>query len=123
MEKEKEKQIVYDGLVKLTSEAEPNKYFSRKRIIEEIKKDIEEEKKIEVHYRAGYKAKYKQYLDGTWDYVGNERIDLNDVLPRQKTLASNLEELAKEGKVETITTESGGCGGFVKFYRAILGEK
>ncbi len=122
MEKEKEKQIVYEGLAELTKQSDPKTYFSRKKIMEQVKNKIEKETGFGIHYRAGYKTNY-QTKDGGLNW-NNERIDLNDSLPRQKTLSVALEELVKEGKVEAIITESGGYGGSVQFYRANLdGEK
>ena len=107
--------------MELTKDAESNVYFSRKRIIEQIKEKIEKETGFDIHYRAGYKTNYFTEDGGlNWN---KGRIDLNDVLPRQKTLPLALEALVKEGKAEAIITESGGCGGKVKFYRAILGDK
>ncbi len=112
MEKEKEKQRIYENLVELTRNAKPNEYFSRKKILDYIVERIEEttgevvrNKRKAIVYSGGDKFEY---------------VHLNEELPRQKTLASNLEELTKEGKVETITTEFGGCGKSVKFYRANL---
>jgi len=113
MEKEQEKEIIYKSLVELTKESESNRYFSRKRIFEHIKNEIEKEKGVAIHYRAGY--------SGNPHWNQQSRIDLDDVLPKQKTLPLSIEELVKEGKIQEIVTitQGGGQDG-VKFYRAYL---
>ena len=108
MEKTKEKEILHKYLIEMTEKANPNKYFSRKRILQYIKKKISSEKNVDILYRKGYVR--------SGENIGQE-IDLNDVLPRQSTLGINLEELAQEGEIQKIVTESEDEM-LINFYRA-----
>jgi hypothetical protein len=117
MDKEKEKERIYGSLVNLTSGTPENRYFSRKRIMEQVKEDIEKEIKGEIQYRTAYKDELKEDRFGR-PYNETKKINVDKILPKQKTLPTNLEELAKEGKVDEIQTEVGGFGCWVKYYRA-----
>ena len=117
MEREQEKEIIYNGLLKLTNDSEPNRYFSKKLILEYIKEGIELETDSHIHFRKGIILKY---LGGS--NFDSEKINLNETLPRQKTLGPNLEELTKEGKVQKVNTEWR-YGRKVSFYRANIDYK
>lgn len=101
MEKQKEKQTLYESLVELTKASDPEIYFSRYRVLEHVKGKIEKEFGCNIHYRAGYKQNWYQDGLGRWD-SDVERIDLDEVLPRKKNVSPALEELVKEGKAKKI---------------------
>ena len=110
MEKEKEKQVIYNSLVELTQRSEtPDIYFTRNDVLENIKKNIEEEKGAYIHYRSAYTIR------------DDKKIDLNEILPKKKTLPLNLEELSQEGKIQKIVISAGITGrkGNTKLYRAL----
>ena len=110
MDKEKEKQTIYDRLVELTEQSKPNKYFSKGAILEYIKESIEEE--IGGIFEGSRKV--TKSLGG-----GNfEEIDLDEMLPRQKSMRPLLEELVREKKVQEVTIDYMGTG-----YRATIFDR
>lgn len=132
MEKQKEKKLAYKTLVELTKKSDPGMYFSRFKILEEIKDKIMKENGLEwIHYRSGYKVNYSKNSYGRIDSE-KVKIDLDDILPKKKTLPIALEELVSEGKAKKIVAidqawpnmdyyKMDNCNGF--YYRAILGEE
>ncbi len=103
MNKEKEKQIVYKGLVELTeAPGDSNAYFTRGKIMEHIKQKAAEERGAEpfVSYRSAH----------VWDPEKGEevKISLDGVLPRYKNLPGHLEELIQEGKASKVMPISQG---------------
>ena len=90
MDKEKEKQTIYDRLVELTGGAEPNTYFSKGAILEYIRDYIESQIGAFVGPRKVLKLGEKDF----------EEIELDETLPRQKVMRPLLEELVKDGKVQ-----------------------
>jgi len=114
MEKEQEKQTIYESLVELTDRAEaPNIYFSKYDILENIKANIEADKGALIKY----KRKVLKYVGE--DNFEEEKLD-EATLPRKKTLILSLEELSKEGKLDTIVISDGISGSPLnhKYYRA-----
>jgi hypothetical protein len=92
MNKETEKQMIYQELVELTKNSEPNDYFSKYTILDAIKEGME----------CGYVP--------------------NGNLPGKNRLGPNLEELVGEGKVKKMVgNATRGCvdGKVYTFYRAI----
>jgi len=119
MEKGTAKQTIYESLVELTNRAEaPNIYFSRTDILNNIKADIEGNKGALIKY----KRKALRYVGG--DNFEEEKLD-EATLPKKKTLILSLEELSKEGKLDTIIISDGISGSPLncKFYRASEDKK
>ncbi len=110
MDKDKEKQTIYKRVVELTEKAEPNKYFSKGAILKYIKEAIEEE----IGGIFENSRKVSKYLGGD----NFEVIDLDEILPRQKSMRPLLEELVKEGKVQEVTIDYMGTG-----YRATMFDR
>ncbi len=104
MEKEKEKQTIYDRVVELTENGRPNEYFSKSYILEYIRKAIEEETGAGI-LPSTRKAEHVEWVKSevSGKYNPNAtKIDIDDMLPRQKSMRPLLEELAEEGKLETV---------------------
>ena len=105
-----EKEAIYESLVELTkrSEAE-NIYFSRNKILQNIKEKLEKDGLSEVYYR------------GLCDIEGKIKDLGHGTLPRQKSLKPCLEKLSKEGRVDEIIISAGISGkpSTLRYYRAI----
>ncbi|MGY4883964.1 MAG: hypothetical protein ACP5NZ_00090 [Nanobdellota archaeon] len=131
MKKEKEKKVAYESLVELTKQSDPEVYFSKFKILEHIKYNIEKKMDCNIHYRTGHKLNTWKNEYGRLQWK-DETIDLEDILPKIKTLPIALEELVEEGKAKKIMVVDQRWGENPPytfdntntfFYRAILGGK
>jgi hypothetical protein len=101
MDKYKEKQVIYDRLVELTETAAPNEYFSKIELLKYIREAIEEETASFMQY-SSRKAKHVEWTlsESGNAYPKETTIDIDEMLPRQKSMRPLLEELVKEGRIE-----------------------
>jgi|APSaa5957512576_1039674.scaffolds.fasta_scaffold12632_1 hypothetical protein len=97
--KVREKELIYNKLVELTesSKSPVKEYFPIVRIMDRIKWDVIEKVQSMPRYRKAYDFEYESEMPRI-----NGKINLDNELPRISTAKSNLEELAAEGKVDTI---------------------
>lgn len=114
MEKTKEKQTIYERLVELTENAEPNEYFSKSVILAYIRDAIETETASEILPSTRKAEGFKVSEEGEYVIKNGEvekvTIGIDEMLPKQKSMRPLLEELAKEGKVEKVVISDMGYG-------------
>ena len=117
MEKEKEKKILYNSLADLTERSLPEVYFSKERILYNLKSKIEKETHGDIYYR-------KCYVNlNSIHFKGEEVINLDEILPTKKNLKPFLEELVEEGKIQRVLVSTGdhdSVQGHSPIYRAVL---